>query len=62
MPMIESHLCMSWFLYTSPRAGPGTAINQTSAVSIITGDVFNVDIFCQAWHDVPMAMGHFFLI
>ena len=31
-----------------PRASPGTAINQANAVSIITGDVFNVDIFCRA--------------
>ena len=31
-----------------PRASPGTAINQANAVSIITGAVFNVDIFCRA--------------
>jgi hypothetical protein len=47
---------------TSPRADPGTAINQTDAISIITGAVFNVDIFCQAWHDTPTATRHFFLI
>jgi len=30
---------MGWFLHTNPRAGPGIAINEANAASIITGSL-----------------------
>jgi hypothetical protein len=57
MPTIESHFCMGYFLHAILKC-----MSQANVASIITGAVFNVDIFCKAWHDASTATGHCFLV